>query len=192
MVHIRRKFEQALDENRQQAEYALTEIQHLYQIEHECDKTGLTPEERKAKRQELANPIMESMRLWLEQTAVKYSPQSLIAKAAAYAYARWNNMMHYLDDGRLKLDNNLAENEIRPITLGRKNYLFCGNHEAAENMCVITSLLATCRNHGVNPREYLNSVIALMPYMQKSSMENLVQILPHKWKLLYGKQTLQQ
>ena len=60
--------------------------------------------------------------------------------------------MRVLDDGRLLLDNNLAENEIRPITLGRKNYLFCGNHEAGENMCVIQSLLDTCRNHDINPR----------------------------------------
>ena len=60
--------------------------------------------------------------------------------------------MRVLEDGRLLLDNNLAENEIRPITLGRKNYLFCGNHESAENICVIQSLLATCRNHDINPR----------------------------------------
>ena len=91
-------------------------------------------------------------------------------------------MMRYLDDGRLKIDNNLAENEIRPITLGRKNYLFCGNHAAAENMCVITSLLSTCRNHDVNPREYLNSVIAKMPYMVNATHEQIVELLPHRWK----------
>ena len=84
----------------------------------------------------------------------------------------------------IKIDNNLAENEIRPITLGRKNYLFCGNHEAAENMCVISSLLSTSRNHDVNPREYLNDIISRMPYMEKASHEQLVELLPHKWKLI--------
>ena len=74
-------------------------------------------------------------------------------------------------------------NEIRPITLGRKNYLFCGNHEAAENMCIIISILSTCRNHGVNPREYLSDIIARMPYMEKAAHDKLVELLPHRWKL---------
>ena len=185
MVHIRRHLEQALDENRPMAEHALNEIQHLYKIEHMCDDAGLSPDERKAKRQELARPIMEAMKLWMETEGVKYSESSLIGKAITYAYTRWDNMMRYLDDGRLLLDNNLAENEIRPVTLGRKNYLFCGNHEAAQNMAVVCSLLATCRNHDVNPRDYLNDVISQMPYHTKASYEELLQLLPHKWKLTH-------
>ena len=185
MVHIRRHFEQALDENRPMAEHALKEIQHLYKIEHMCDDADMTPEERKAKRYELSRPIMEAMKLWMETEGVKYSESSQIGKAITYAYTRWGNMMRYLDDGRLLLDNNLAENEIRPVTLGRKNYLFCGNHEAAGNMAVVCSLLATCRNHDVNPRDYLNDVISQMPYHTKTSYEELLQLLPHKWKLTH-------
>ena len=185
MVHIRRHLEQALDENRPMAEHALTEIQHLYKIEHMCDDAGLSPDERKSKRQELARPIMEAMKLWMETEGVKYSESSQIGKAITYAYTRWDNMMRYLEDGRLLLDNNLAENEIRPITLGRKNYLFCGNHEAAQNMAVVCSLLATCRNHDVNPRDYLNDIISQMPYHTKASHEELLQLLPHKWKLTH-------
>ena len=183
MVHIRRHFEKALDENRPVAEHALTEIQHLYKIEHLCDDAKLSPEERKAKRQELARPVMEAMKQWMEAEGVKYNESSEIGKAITYAYTRWDNMMHYLDDGRILLDNNLAENEIRPITLGRKNYLFCGNHEAAGNMAVVCSLLATCKAHDVNPRLYLNSIIADMPYMEKASQEELLEMLPHRWKL---------
>ena len=185
MVHIRRHLEQALDENRPMAEHALTEIQHLYKIEHMCDDAGLSPDERKSKRQELARPIMKAMKLWMETEGVKYSESSQIGKAITYAYTRWDNMMRYLEDGRLLLDNNLAENEIRPITLGRKNYLFCGNHEAAQNMAVVCSLLATCRNHDVNPRDYLNDIISQMPYHTKASHEELLQLLPHKWKLTH-------
>ena len=185
MVHIRRHLEQALDENRPMAEHGLSEIQHLYKIEHMCDEENLTPEERKTRRNELARPIMEAMKLWMETEGVKYSESSQIGKAITYAYTRWGNMMHYLDDGRLLLDNNLAENEIRPVTLGRKNYLFCGNHEAAQNMAVVCSLLATCRNHDVNPRDYLNDVISQMPYHAKASHEELLQLLPHKWKLTH-------
>jgi transposase len=190
MVHIRRHLEQALDENRQMAEYALSEIQHLYKIEHMCDDAGLSPEERKAKRQELSKPIMEAMKLWMETEGVKYSESSQIGKAITYAYTRWDNMMRYLEDGRLLLDNNLAENEIRPVTLGRKNYLFCGNHEAAQNMAIVCSLLATCRNHDVNPRDYLNDVISQMPYHTKASYEELLQLLPHKWKLTHPKSVM--
>ena len=183
MVHIRRHFEKALGENRPMAEHALTEIQHLYKIEHMCDDASLSFEERKAKRQELAEPIMKAMKQWMETEGVKYSESSEIGKAITYAYTRWDNMMHYLNDGRLMLDNNLAENEIRPITLGRKNYLFCGNHEAAGNMAVICSLLATCKAHDVNPRLYLNSIIADMPYQAKASQKELLEMLPHRWKL---------
>ena len=185
MVHIRRHFEQAQDENRQMAEHALGEIQHLYRIEHMCDDAGMSTDERKARRQELSKPIMEAMKLWMETEGVKYSESSQIGKAITYAYTRWDNMMRFIDDGRLLLDNNLAENEIRPLTLGRKNYLFCGNHEAAENMAVVCSLLATCRNHDVNPRDYLNDIISRMPYHTKASYGELLQLLPHKWKFTH-------
>lgn len=124
---------------------------------------------------------MEAMKVWMETEGVKYSQSSLIGKAITYAYPRWDNMMHYLEDGRLLLDNNLAENEIRPRTLGRKNYLFCGNHEAAENMSVVCSLLSTCKNHNVNPRLYLQDIIEKMPYMSKASHEELIELLPHRW-----------
>ena len=102
------------------AEHGLSEIQHLYKIEYMCDDAGLSPDERKAKRQELALPIMEAMKLWMETEDVKYSESSLTGKTITYAYTRWDNVMRYFEDGRLLLDNNLAENEIRPITLGER------------------------------------------------------------------------
>ena len=92
-------------------------------------------------------------------------------------------MMRCLEDGRLLWDSNPAENAIRPITLGWKNYLFYGNHEDAANMSVVCSLLATCKAHDVNPRDYLNDVIAQMPYYKKAAREQLLNPLPHKWKL---------
>lgn len=183
LVHIRRHFEQALDENREMAQHALTQIQHIYKIERQCDETGLSYDERRQKRQELARPIMEAMKVWMETEGIKYSPGSLTGKAITYAYTKWDNIIRCLDDGRLYWDNNLAENVQRPITLSRKNFLFCGNHEAAVNMSVICSLLATCKAHEVNPRVYLNDVIAQMPYHKKATQEELLNLLPHKWKL---------
>ena len=183
LAHIRRHFEQALDENREMAQHALTQIQHVYKIERQCDEAGLSYDERRQTRQELSRPIMEAMKVWMETEGIKYSPSSLTGKAITYAYTKWDNIMRCLDDGRLYWDNNLAENVQRPITLSRKNFLFCGNHEAAVNMSVICSLLATCKAHGVNPRVYLNDVIAQMPYHKKATQEELLNLLPHKWKL---------
>ncbi len=190
LVHIRRHLEQALDENKDMAGHGLAQIQHIYGIEHCCDKAGLSYDERRAKRQELARPIMEAMKAWMEAEGVKYSPRSQAGKAITYAYTRWDNMMRCLEDGRLLWDNNLAENVIRPITLGRKNYLFCGNHEAAANMSIVCSLLATCKSHNVNPRDYLNDIIARMPYHKKATHEELLDLLPHRWKLQHPESLL--
>jgi hypothetical protein len=184
MAHIRRQFEQALNENKEVASYVLKQIQYLYQVEHWCNDQDVTPEVRQQERDKKSRPIMTALKVWMETEGIKYSPSSLIGKAVTYAYNRWDNMMHYLDDGRIYIDNNLAENAIRPITLGRKNYLFCGNHEAAINMSVVCSLLSTCREHHVNPRDYLNDVIARMPYMKEASYDELLQLLPHNWKPL--------
>ena len=78
--------------------------------------------------------------LWMETEGIKFSGASLMGKAVTYTFTRWEEMSRYLEDGRLRIDNNLAENAIWPIVLGRKNYLFCGDHEAAECMGVVRSL----------------------------------------------------
>lgn len=150
----------------------------------------LSYKERKEKRGELARPSLEAMKAWMEAEGVKYSPGAQAGKAITYAYTRWDNMMRCLEDGRLLWDNNLVENVIRPITLGRKNYLFCGNHEAAVNMSVICSLLATCKAHGVNPRDYLHDIIARMPYHKNVALKELIKLLPHQWKLQHPESVL--
>ncbi len=129
---------------------------------------------------ENVNILLHSLdmgRFWnIDNSSLDQPPQCNLT------YTHWDNMMRVLQDGRLKLDNNLAENELRPITLGRKNYLFNGNHESVANMCVITSLLATCRNHDINPRLYLNDVIATMPDFEGASSKEIRRLLPHLWK----------
>ena len=131
--------------------------------------------------------VVQAHHVRTESESFKYSESSEKGKAITYAHIRWGNMMHYLEDGRIMLDNNLAENEIRPITLGRKNYPFCSNHEAAQNMAIICSLLATCMAHGVSLRMSLrmslNSIITDMPYKARATESELLEMLPHKWKL---------
>ena len=102
-----------------------------------------------------------------------------MGQAIAYAYTLWPRMRNYLKDGRLKIDNNLAENAIRPIALSRKNFLFCGNHEAAENTAVICSLLASCKASQVNPREWLTDITAWLPYYTRDKGKDLKELLPN-------------
>lgn len=97
-------------------------------------------------------------------------------------------MRNYLKDGRLKTDNNLAENATRPIALLRKNFLFCGNYEAAENTAVICSLLASCKTSQVNPREWLTDIIAWLPYYTRDKGKDLKELLPNYWKLRKSKE----
>ena len=183
MSHIRRSFEKALDENRSMAEYALKEIQNLYRVEHLADEQGMTEEERKGLRQELSVPILDSFEQWMKKNYNTVLPKSRMGQAISYSYSLWPRMRNYLKEGRFKIDNNLVENIIRPIALSRKNFLFCGNHQAAQNTAIICSLLASCKEAEVNPREWLNDIIARMPYYtQPGSNKDLKELLPQQWK----------
>ena len=182
MAHIRRKYENALNENQALAQYALKEIQQLYRIEQMADEQNLSFEERAKLREKLAAPILLSLEKWMEKTYTTVLPKSLMGKAISYSYSLWPRMKNYLKEGYLMIDNNLAENAIRPIALSRKNFLFCGNHQAAENTAIICSLLASCKESKVNPREWLTDIIAKMPYYQKPGAD-MNELLPHNWKI---------
>src|SRR5690606_6277684 len=95
------------------------------------------------------------------------------------ALGRWTKLVRYVEDGRIEIDNNLVENAIRPIALGRKNYLFAGSHEAAQRAAVIYSLVATCKKHGVNPETWLTDVLGRIPTHPMKQVEDL---LPHHWQ----------
>lgn len=184
LAHIRRHFEMALEENRSLAEHALKIIQEIYRTEYFADSREYTPEERRELRNRQSAPLLDSFEKWMESTYIKVPPKSRMGQAISYAYPLWPRMKACLKDGNIKIDNNLAENAIRPLTLSRKNFLFCGNHEAAENTAVICSLLATCKAQEVNPREWLNDVIARLPYYQeKDSGKDIRELLPDVWKL---------
>lgn len=183
MAHIRRAYEKALDEDKSLAEYALGEIQQLYRIERMANEKQLSYRQRKSLREKLAIPVMDSLENWMEEHYSKVLPKSLIGKAIAYSYTLWPRMRNYLKDGRLAIDNNGAENAIRPIALSRKNFLFCGNHGAAENTAIICSLLSSCKALGVNPREYLNDVLAKLPYYnQPGAKKDIAELLPNRWE----------
>jgi hypothetical protein len=159
-AHARRKFDEALAENKKLANEALLQIQSLYAVEREADETGATPEQRKELRRTKAYPILVTFEKWLYDNYKALLPQSRTAKAISYTYSLFPKLSRYHLDGRYRIDNNLVENAIRPLAIGRKNYLFCGNGEAAIRAAVMYSLLGSCKAAGVNPTEWLEDVIS--------------------------------
>ncbi len=182
MAHIRRKFDEAFDYDKERAGYAVKQIARLYGIEkyiREADPQ-LTETQIVEKRMEEATPILHELKAWMLAEYPKVLPKSPVGKALAYALSLWDNMHYYTLHRHLQIDNNAIENAIRPIALGRKNYLFAGTHETAQNAAMIYSLFATCKKHNVNEQEWLTDVLQKMndpEYEGKFS-----DLLPHRWK----------
>lgn len=177
MAHARRYFSEAMDNDRMRSDYALSEIQKLYEIEREIKE--LTTEEKYKIRQEQSVQILKELGTWMTKQYPQVTPKSAIGKALEYSMKRWEGLSRYTTDGKLMIDNNLIENNIRPVALGRKNYLFAGSHEAAQRIAMIYSLLGTCKLHGVNPQEWLTMVFEKIPNRNVNNIEDL---LPQNFK----------
>lgn len=181
-AHARRKFEEALKEDKARAEYALAQIGMLYDVERRADEEDLSFEERSDLRCRLSYPIMVAFEKWLVNEYPKVLPKGRMGKAIKYTYEIYHRLTRYHLDGRYRIDNNLAENSIRPLALGRKNYLFCGNDDAAENAAVIYSLMGCCKAGEVNFREWLVDVLKNIHTYDKDYSKDLAELLPHNWK----------
>ena len=179
-AHARRKFDESLKENKKLATEALLQIQSLYAIEREADEQNMSLEERKQLRYRKAYPILVNFEKWLYENYKTLLPQSRTAKAIAYTYSLFPQLSRYHLDGRYKIDNNLIENAIRPLALGRKNYLFCGNGDAAIRAAVVYSLLGSCKAAGVNPSEWMEDVLSKM-YFYSNGKGNPEELLPAEW-----------
>ena len=179
MAHARRKFYEALANDKPRAEYALEQFGLLYAIERKAKEKAFTDEQRLALRQQEAIPILQQMGKWMKEQYVTVLPKSAIGKALGYSIERWNELMIYAGDGKLNIDNNPVENSIRPVAIGRKNYLFAGSHEAAQRSAMLYSLLGNCKLHGINPFLWLRDVLNRIPAHHINKIEEL---LPHNWK----------
>lgn len=182
MAHIRRKFDEAVNYDKDRASYAVEKIGELYGLEkHIREATpALSEEEIVRLRRKQALPILDEIKEWMLAEYPKVLPQSPIGKAIAYALPLWDKMYGYSLHGHLLIDNNGIENAIRPIALGRKNYLFAGTHHTAQNAAMVYSLFATCKKHQVNPGQWLIDVLRKLndpDYDGKFS-----DLLPHRWK----------
>ncbi|HVW59008.1 MAG TPA: IS66 family transposase [Puia sp.] len=178
MAHARRKFVEARLNDQARADYVLEQIQQLYAIERKANEEQLPAEEVLQLRQEKAVPILEALGKWMEQAYTEVLPQSAIGKALAYSITRWEKLMVYTTDGKLNIDNNPVERTIRPVAVGRKNYLFAGSHEAAQRSAMLYSLLGTCKLHDINPFQWMKTVLEKIPAHPINKIQELI---PHRY-----------
>ena len=157
MAHARRKFVDAQNTDPPRANYFLERVQQLYRIERQARQDNMNDTDRLLLRQQEALPILEELGSWLTElyTAGSLLPKSPIGKAVAYTLKRWKGLCAYAHNGQLEIDNNLVENTIRPVALGRKNFLFAGSDEAAQNLACLYSIIGTCQLHGLNAQRYM-------------------------------------
>lgn len=161
--------------------YPLKLIGRLYRIEHLADARELTPEARAKLRGERSQPVLEKLKRWFVATSQSEPPSSDLAKAAAYPLNHWEALTRFVKDGRVSLDNNLCEQQLRDIALGRKNYLFAGSHDAARRAAALYSLTRTCARYGVPPLPYFTDVLAKLA--SGWDPDRLEELLPHRWRL---------
>ncbi len=177
LAHARRKFDEAKDNDLVRASYALTEIQKLYALERHAKTEALTAEGRVQLRKEKSIDILTSLRAWMLENYKAVLPKSTIGQALHYSLERWDKLMLYTTDGNLEIDNNLVENAIRPVAVGRKNYLFAGSHNGAARAAMLYSFLGTCKINGINPFEWLRTTLEKIP---THPVNKLTELLPCK------------
>jgi transposase len=185
MAHARRKFYDAQQNDLPRATYALEQMSLLYAIERRAKELQLDENQVLELRRQEALPVLEGLGVWMKEQYLQVLPKSAIGKALGYSIERWDELCLYAASGHLNIDNNPVENSIRPVAIGRKNYLFAGSHEAAQRSAMLYSLLGTCKLHGINPFAWLRDVISRIATHPINKIEEL---LPHNWQPLTNPQ----
>jgi transposase len=177
-AHARRKFFDLVQAKSSTHAHAVLEpIAQLYRIED--DAKGLDPPQRHAYRQQHALPLLDRIRAWMTELRPRVADGTGLARAIDYTHKRWAALTRYVDDGRYCIDNNRCENAIRPIALGRKNWLFTGSETAGKRAAAIMSLIATAKHNGHEPYAYLKDVLTRLPTHPNS---RIAELLPHRWQ----------
>lgn len=179
-AHARREFFNALTNDKTRATLAMAFIAKLYEVEAHCRENNLSAAQRKAYRLDNALPLLDAFSRWLQENYPQVLPKSAIGGALGYTMKLWEKLTSYLKDGMLEIDNNAVENIIRPVALGRKNYLFAGSHAAAERAAMIYSFFAMCKKEKVNPHHWLKYVF---DNIMDTNIQKIHELLPKNYKL---------
>ncbi len=179
LAHVRRKFVEALEAKTLSAAVAVKIIQKLYLVEAKARVQELDAKARLALRQAESVPLMAELQVWLNQQRHRARPKSPLGKAVTYLDNQWSTLQVFLADGRVPIDNNEVENKIRPVAIGRKNYLFCGSDAGAERAAIVYTILATCKLAGVEAWAYLRDVLPKLA--RRLVGADLEDLLPHRW-----------
>lgn len=177
MAHARRKFVDALKDDKKKATEVL--MQQLYKIEEDMRQQGITWEQRTKRRKQEAVPLLDEIKDLLDQCiAGRELTSSPLDQAIAYTLPKWKGLCAYVYHGQVEIDNNLTENAIRPLAVGRKNFLFAGSHDAASMTAAMYSFMATCKKNRINELEWLTDVLQRI---QSHKHKELYQLLPNNW-----------
>lgn len=174
MAHARRKFDQAKGNDPARAEHALGLFQKLYAIERQARDAKMDNEQTRLLRLEEAQPVLKELKAWLDEEILLVTPAGGIGKAISYTLNLWPRLIRYMEQGRFHIDNNMIENIIRPVALGRKNYLFAGSHDAAQNAAMFYSFMGTCKMNDINPEIWLEHVLAVIRTHPKETLHELL------------------
>lgn len=178
MAHARRKFYDLWANHKSQiAEQALALFGTLYEIERTVQNLDDAP--RKALRQQQGRPVADALLAWLTAQRQRVPEGSATARAIDYSLGRWGALTRYLDDGALPIDNNWVENRIRPIAIGRSNWLFAGSLRAGQRAAAVMSLIQSARLNGHDVYAYLKDILERLPTQPARRIEEL---LPHRWQ----------
>ena len=181
MAHARRKFDELHKNKRSDvAAEALRRIAELYEVEHLAREKNLDAVARRLLRQQRSKPLAESLRQWLVRQRREVEAGTATAKAINYSTGRWAALTRYIDDGDLPIDNNHIENRIRPVALGRSNWMFAGSLRAGQRAANVMTLVQSAKLNGHDPYLYLKDVMERLPTQPASRLEEL---LPHCWRL---------
>jgi hypothetical protein len=178
MAHVRRKFIDAQNSHPLAAE-AVKHIAYLYTLEEELKQREATPEQIYAERQRLAVPILDGLEAWMERAQYQCTPSDALGKALEYAYKLWPRIKRYTTDGHYLIDNNPVERGQRPITLGRKNYLFSQNDKSAEDNAIFYTLLESCEIVALDPLKWLTTILPRLANLADDPpKEEIAKLLP--------------
>ena len=177
LAHARRKFFDLHAANQSQiAHIALEQMARIYEIEREVKELGA--EQRLAVRRERTKPLLDALHEWMTLQRRKVPDGSATAKALDYSLKRWAALIRFADDGQLPVDNNWIENQIRPIAIGRNNWLFAGSLRAGQRAAAVMSLIQSARMNGHDPWAYINDVLRRLPTQPNI---RITELLPHNW-----------